>query len=122
MPNITFRPRDDSVNKRLAALASSNGRPIAVEMRAAIDVYLDLNDLVRLRQTAASRCLPAAQRSDFERRIKDSIGRVLLAAISREAQSLFEDSAGVEDPARFGHIPTPFEKVIDWVVTGNAQA
>lgn len=122
MPNITFRPDDDRVNEQLAALAHDNGRPIAAELRAAVYAYLGLQDLVRLREQV-SRGLSTAERQDLERRIKDDIGRVLLAAISQEARSLFEDATGVEYPHnRIGHVPIHFEKLIDWVVTGPPQA
>jgi hypothetical protein len=122
MSNITFRPDDDRVNEQLAALARDNGHPIAAELRAAVYVYLGLQDLVRLREQVSRRLSPA-ERQDLERRIKDDIGRVLLAAISREARSLFEDATGVEYPYnRIGHIPIHFEKLIDWVVTGLPQA
>jgi hypothetical protein len=122
MPNITFRPDDDRVNEQLAALAQDHGRPIASELRAAVYIYLGLQDLVRLREQV-SRGLTADQREDLERRIKDDIGRVLLAAISQDAHSLFEDATGVEYPQnRIGHIPIHFEKLIDWVVTGLPQA
>ncbi len=125
MPNITFRPDDDSVHERLAALASAHNRSIAVEMRHAVNVYLDLHELVRLREDAAAGRLTASQQADIERRIKDSLGRVLFAAISREAGSLFEDWTGTVYPGaeagmRLANIPTPFEKVIDWIVAEPA--
>lgn len=118
MSNITFRPDDDDVNDRLSALASANKRPIAVELRAAVNIYLALQDLVRLREETARGKLGVGDREDLERRIKDDIGRVFLGAISRETRSLFKDATGAEYPvSRIGHRPTHFEKLIDWVVS-----
>lgn len=124
MPDFTFRPESERQSERLAALARANERSIAYEMRAAVGVYLDLMDLARLREETKinSTRLKPQERDEVERRIKDDLGRVLLAAVSDDAHSIFENEANVEYPmGRMGHIVTPFEKVIDWIVTGNVR-
>lgn len=118
---ITFRPADGRVHGRLEALAERNERKLSVEMRAAVDVYLGLQDLVRVRELAETGELSREAAKDLEERVKDELGRVLLAAIPNDAESIFENAAGVEYPRdRIGTIVMPFEKLIDWIVTGRA--
>lgn len=122
MPSINFRPADDNQHERLAEAAKAAARPLSVEMRAAIDVYLDLLDLAKLREEAATdpEKMSRQQRDDVERAIKDSIGRVMLAAVSSDARHVFEHAAGVEYPVgRIGRIVIPFDKLIDWIATGD---
>src|SRR4051812_36755256 len=117
MPAITFRPKDDGSYDRLEALAKRNGRTLAVEMRAAVDTYLLLHDLVGVRELAIERRRSGMAPEEIERRIKDEFGRIFLAAISTDAESLFENAAGVDYPRnRIGTIVTPYERLLDWVV------
>jgi hypothetical protein len=124
VPNINFRPTDEDQYERLATAAKANNRPVAVEMRAAIDVYLDLLELAKLREEAVTEAekLAPEERETVALEIKDSIGRTLLAAVSRQARRVFEQSAGVKYPVgKIGRIIIPFDRLIDWIVSGDAK-
>lgn len=59
---------------------------------------------------------------DVEHRLMDDAGRILLAAISNDARSMFENDAGVEYPVgRIGRIVTPFDRLLEWMVTGRVS-
>jgi hypothetical protein len=117
-PQIIFRPRDEFTQEHLKTWAERNGRTISDEMRAAVEVYMDLLELGRLRDPEFARTL-TEDAATVERRIKDDIGRILLAAVGRDARTVFEHDSGVEFPSgRIGHISIPFEKLIDWIVSG----
>ena len=88
--------------------------------RAATSIYIDLINLAHLRITipagGAERAFDAVERS-----IKDEIGRVLMAAIHVDIQSAFEQAAGVTYPSdHFGKVHLPFDRLLDWIVTGEA--
>lgn len=114
--DILFRPKDDQVVDWLRVTAESNNRAVADEMRAAVSVYRDLVDLAHLR---ATRPEPGHDRTlqDLEMRLKDSIGRALLAGITEPARFKFEADAGVRYPeeGRVSRIVIPFEKLLGWI-------
>jgi hypothetical protein len=109
--------REDEVTaSNLKVIAQQNGRTMSDELRAASTIYVALQNLAVLRLHRRSAV------ADVERRVKDEIGRVLLAAVPDDVHSRFENDVGIEYPiGRFGPIDTPFEKLIDWVVTGRGR-
>jgi hypothetical protein len=65
--------------------------------------------------------LTAKQREEVTFATRGEIGRTLLPAVSVDARSVFEDAGGVEYPVGpVGVIVTPFDRLIDWIATGNA--
>ncbi len=106
----------------LGAQAKANSRSVAQEVRAAAEIYRDLVELAHVRAVRAETPQSRTQLEDLDRRLRDNIGRVLLAAITGAARSQFENDAGVEYPTgRFAHIPQPFEKLLPWIATGEAE-
>jgi len=121
MPSINFRPADDHQHERLAAAAKNKGRPIAVEMRAAIDIYLDL---IELAHTRAVFPVPGQERAvaDLQEKLANEIGRTLLPSLTDIARHEFESAAGVEySEASFERVQIPFERVLQWVATGQTS-
>jgi hypothetical protein len=125
--NLVFRATDgyEYVPGALQQLARRNkrNRTVSNELRAAAAVYIDLLELARLREVASAGAASPRAIGDQERRLKDDIGRVMLAAISNEQESVFENAVGVEYPAAgFAPIDTPFEKLIDWIVGAGGSS
>ena len=90
---------------------------MADEIRAAIEVHLNLYELSRLR-ASAPRLDAAAVATEV--RLKDNIGRVLLSAVAPNVRNAFEDDVRVEYPEHgFGRLYIPFHKLIDWIVGGT---
>jgi hypothetical protein len=120
MPSpIVFRPEDASTQERLKRWADANGRTVSTEMRAAVSIYLRLLELAHLRGDPKRSSQELAL---LERRIRDDIGRMLLPAISTDANMVFEEAADVAYPADdFGPVAVPFDEVITWVVTGRTS-
>jgi len=121
MKTVSVRMTDED-HERISRAVAYTGRSLNADMSAAAVLYADLVDLVRLREEAV--VAPSARtdddRAEIERRIKDDFGRVFLAAVPNDAQSVFENAAGVEYPtASFGPIHVPFELLIDWTVNGE---
>lgn len=111
---------DETIAANLEVVAKQNGRTVSDEVRAATDVYIQLINLGHLR-ILHPRGASTAQLDDVERQVKDYIGRVLMAALGNDVVSRFENDAGVEYPKdRFGQIYQPFEKLLDWIVSGDA--
>jgi hypothetical protein len=127
--SLVFRATDsyEYVPKAIQQLVSRNkrSRTVSDELRAAAAVYIDLLELARLREVAATGGASPPAIAAQERRLKDDIGRVMLAAISSDQETVFENAVGVEYPAMgFAPIDTPFEKLVDWIVgdrTINAE-
>jgi hypothetical protein len=123
---LVFRATDgyEYVPNALQQLIRQNGRgrTVSNELRAAAAIYIDLLELARLREVSATGGATAEAVGDQERRLKDDIGRIMLAAISRDQESVFENAVGVEYPSmRIGPIDTPFEKLIDWIIGSNNE-
>jgi hypothetical protein len=124
---LNFRATDgyEYVPKALQQLVRRNGRgrTVSNELRAAAAVYIDLLELARLREVSATGAGTPEAIVDRERRLKTDIGQIMLAAISNDQENVFENATGVEYPSmRIGPIDTPFEKLIDWIVSGDSKS
>ena len=109
---------ESGIADRLRALAEQNRRGVSDELRAGTEVYLLLVELTNIR---ANRNIEPARARDFERAIKDEIGRIFLVALSTDAENAFEEDLNVEYPRdSFREIAVPFDKLFDWVASGAA--
>jgi hypothetical protein len=117
---ILFRPADENADNWLRQQAERRNRPIVEEIRSAMSIYRDLVELAHVRAVEAT---PGAEQelANLERRLRDSIGRVLLPALTDVARNRFEEDRKVAFPTdRIGHVAVPLEEVPLWVI-GNDQ-
>jgi hypothetical protein len=108
---------ESQIADRLRRLANENRRGVSDELRAGVEIYLLLVELTNLR---ANPDVGPTKARELERAIKDEFGRIFLAAISLQAENVFEEDLGVQYPRdEFKEIATPFDRLLDWTVAGR---
>jgi hypothetical protein len=118
---VVYR-EDEVVAANLEVVAGQNNRARSDEVRAATAVYIELLNLAHLRITVPRDGFENVI-ADAERQTRDTIGRILLAALPGEVRNAFENAAGVEYPAQgFGRIHVPFDRLIEWIATGKVES